>query len=304
MTAVETRQKRAKKENQPPAYDRPAGARRGISITAILPTTVLLLAAVYFLLPVVWVFFSATKSSAELFTTPSFTFGTALWDNIVELFAYENGSFAKWLGNSFLYSIVGALASTLFSAGAGYALAMYEFRGKRAIMVGLLGGVLLPTITLAIPQYLLFAQIGLANTYWAVLIPTMITPFGIYLAYVFARASVPVELLEAARVDGSSEWRTFRSVGLPLLFPGLVTIFLLQFIGAWNNFLLPYIMLTKTDLFPITVAMYMMLNRGGSEPILYTLAIAGAAIAIIPVVAFVLVLQRYWRLDLVSGSLK
>ncbi|MGW8482082.1 carbohydrate ABC transporter permease [Microbacterium sp. NPDC055903] len=304
MSVLTTREKR-ETAARPPAFDRPAGdKRRGVPIAAILPTTVLILAAVYFLLPVVWVFFSATKSSAELFTTPSFSLGTALWDNIVELFTYENGGFAKWLGNSFLYSIVGALASTLFSAGAGYALAMYEFRGKRAIMIGLLGGVLLPTITLAIPQYLLFAQIGLANTYWAVLIPTMITPFGIYLAYVFARASVPVELLEAARVDGSSEWRTFRAVGLPMLMPGLVTIFLLQFIGAWNNFLLPYIMLTKTDLFPITVAMYMMLNRGGSEPILYTLAIAGAAIAIIPVVAFVLVLQRYWRLDLVSGSLK
>ncbi|MFB7251248.1 carbohydrate ABC transporter permease [Microbacterium sp. NPDC056234] len=305
MTLLSTREKRASSGSRPPAHDRPAGSRRrGVPIAAILPTTVLIVSAVYFLLPVVWVFFSATKSSAELFTTPAFSFGTALWDNLVALFAYENGGFAKWLGNSFFYSIVGALASTLFSAGAGYALAMYDFRGKHAIMVGLLGGVLLPTITLAIPQYLLFAQIGLANTYWSVLIPTMITPFGIYLAYVFARASMPVELLEAARVDGSSEWRTFRSIGLPMLLPGLVTIFLLQFIGAWNNFLLPYIMLTDPDLFPITVSMYMMLNRGGSEPILYTLAIAGAAVAIIPVVAFVLVLQRYWRLDLVSGSLK
>lgn len=270
----------------------------------LLPTVVLLVAAAYFLLPIVWVFFSATKSSSELFTTPSFTFGSALWQNITELFTYERGGFSRWLGNSFFYSITGALASTLFSAGAGYALAMYDFRGKKAVMVGLLAGVLLPTITLAIPQYLLFAKVGLANTYWAVLIPTMITPFGIYLAFVFAWASVPQELLEAARVDGSSEWRTFRSIGLPLLLPGLVTIFLLQFIGAWNNFLLPYIMLTKSDLFPITVAMYMMLNRGGSEPILYTLAIAGAAVAIIPVVTFVLILQRYWRLDLVSGSLK
>lgn len=305
MTIIESNRERAERVGtSAPVDDRPARRRPAASVIAILPTTVLVLAAVYFLLPVVWVFFSATKSSAELFTTPSFTFGTALLDNISDLFTYEDGGFSKWLGNSFLYSVVGAFASTLFSAGAGYALAMYDFRGKRAIMVGLLGGVLLPTITLAIPQYLLFAQIGLANTYWAVLIPTMITPFGIYLAYVFARASVPVELLEAARVDGSSEWRTFRAVGLPMLLPGLVTIFLLQFIGAWNNFLLPYIMLTKSDLFPITVAMYMMLNRGGSEPILYTLAIAGAAIAIIPVVAFVLVLQRYWRLDLVSGSLK
>ena len=150
----------------------------------------------------------------------------------------------------------------------------------------------------------LFAQLGITNTYWAVLIPVAITPFGIYLAYVFARASVPLEMIEASRVDGSGELRTFRSIGLPLLVPGLVTIFLLQFIGAWNNFLLPYIMLDKPDLFPITVAMYLMLNRGGSEPVLYSLAIAGSAVAIVPVVAFVLILQRFWRLDLVSGSIK
>jgi multiple sugar transport system permease protein len=290
------------REDAPPAP--PAHRRARPSWGGVFPTLVLLACAVYFLLPVVWVLFSATKSTGELFSTPAFSFGSSLVSNILDLFSYENGSFVRWLGNSFGYSLVGAFVSTLFSAGAGYALAMYDFRGKRAVMVGLLGGVLLPTITLAIPQYLLFAQLGLANTYWSVLVPMTITPFGIYLAWVFARASVPVELLEAARVDGSSEWRTFRSVGLPLLLPGLVTIFLLQFIGAWNNFLLPYIMLTDSDLFPVTVAMHMMLNRGGSEPVLYSLAIAGSAVAIIPVIAFVLLLQRYWRLDLVSGSLK
>jgi multiple sugar transport system permease protein len=278
--------------------------RRAVPWGTLFPTLVLLGAAAYFLLPVVWVAFSATKSTGELFTTPSFAAGANLADNLVELFRYEEGRFSLWLANSFLYSVAGAALSTLFSAGAGYALAVYQFPGKRAIMVGLVGGVLLPGITLTIPQYMLFAQLGLTNTYWAVLIPVSITPFGIYLAYVFARASVPQEMVEAARVDGSGEWRSFRSIGLPLLVPGLVTIFLLQFIGAWNNFLLPYIMLDEPDLFPITVAMYLMLHRGGSEPVLYSLAVAGSAVAIVPVIAFVLILQRFWRLDLVSGSIK
>lgn len=283
----------------------PVSARRhGLPWGAIFPTLVLLGAAAYFLLPVVWVAFSATKSTGELFTTPSFAFGANLVDNFVELFRYEDGAFSLWLANSFLYSVAGAGLSTLLSAGAGYALAVYQFPGKRVVMVGLVGGVLLPGITLTIPQYMLFAQLGITNTYWAVLIPVSITPFGIYLAYVFARASVPLEMIEASRVDGSGELRTFRSIGLPLLVPGLVTIFLLQFIGAWNNFLLPYIMLDKPELFPITVAMYLMLNRGGSEPVLYSLAVAGSAVAIVPVVAFVLILQRFWRLDLVSGSIK
>ncbi|PJJ70748.1 multiple sugar transport system permease protein [Diaminobutyricimonas aerilata] len=279
----------------------PARARQPRNVIA---TIVLLGAVVYFLLPIVWVLFSSTKTTGELFTTPAFSFGSGFFDNIVDLFQYQGGAFAVWLGNSFLYSIVGATLSTIVSAAAGYALALYDFPGKKAIMIGLLAGVLLPTITLAIPQYMLFAQWGLTNTYWAVLIPVSITPFGIYLAFVYAKASVPVELLEAGRVDGSSEFRTFSSIGLPLLLPGLVTIFLLQFIGVWNNFLLPYIMQSDADLAPITVAMYLMLNRGGSEPILYSIAIAGSAVAVIPVVAFVLLLQRFWRLDLISGSIK
>jgi multiple sugar transport system permease protein len=286
---------------RPPA---PRAPGRGVPWGALFPTLALLGAAAYFLLPVVWVAFSATKSTGELFTTPSFVFGTHLVDNFVALFQHEDGRFSLWLANSFLYSVAGAGLSTLFSAGAGYALAVYRFPGKRIIMVGLVGGVLLPGITLTIPQYMLFAQLGITNTYWAVLIPVSITPFGIYLAYVFARASVPQEMIEAARVDGSGEWRSFFSIGLPLLVPGLVTIFLLQFIGVWNNFLLPYIMLERSELFPVTVAMYLMLNRGGSEPVLYSLAVAGSAVAIVPVIAFVLVLQRFWRLDLVSGSLK
>ncbi len=296
--------------------DAPQRSRRGTTRPAprrttpkrtrlnVLPTIVLLGAVFYFLLPLLWVLFSSTKTTGELFTTPSFTIGTGLTDNLVDLFTYQDGAFSRWLANSFLYALGGATLSTLLSAGAGYALALYDFPGKRGIMVGLLGGVLLPTITLAIPQYMLFAQLNLTNTYWAVLIPVSITPFGIYLAYVYARASVPKELLEAARVDGSKEFRTFASIGLPLLLPGLVTIFLLQFIGVWNNFLLPYIMQSDSDLAPITVAMYLMLNRGGSEPILYTMAIAGAAVAVIPVILFVVFLQRFWRLDLISGSIK
>ena len=283
-------------------------ASRSLTLTqrlgGIVPTIVLLIASLYFLFPMVWILFAATKTTGELFSTDSFTFGSGLMANLSDLFNYENGQFSRWLGNSFIYSIGGALLSTIISAAAGYALALYNFPGKKTVMIGLLAGVLLPTITLAIPQYTMFAQLGLTNTYWAVLIPASITPFGIYLSYVFARGSVPQELLEAARVDGSKEFRTFASIGLPLLLPGLVTVFLLQFIGAWNNFLLPYIMQSDSRLAPITVAMYMMLNRGGSEPVLYSMTIAGALVAIIPVVLFVIVLQRFWRLDLISGSLK
>lgn len=273
-------------------------------VDGVIPTIALLAAVAYFLFPLLWVVFAATKNTGELFRMDAFAIGSGLGGNLQDLWAYEQGRFPRWMLNSFIYSIGGATLSTLVSSAAGYALALYDFPGRKAFMFGLLGGVLLPTITLAIPQYMLFARMGITNTYWAVLLPLSITPFGIYLAFVYAKVSVPPELLEAARVDGAKELRTFAEVGLPLMVPGLVTVFMLQFIGAWNNFLLPYIMQSSSNMQPITVAIYLMLNRGGSEPVYYAMAVTAALIAVIPVVALVLLLQRFWRLDLISGSLK
>src|SRR5699024_6749680 len=147
-------------------------------------------------------------------------------------------------------------------------------------------------------------SLGMSNTYLAVLLPSIISPFAIYLARVFAAASVPSELLEAARIDGSGEYRIFFSISLKMMIPGLVTIFLLQFVAIWNNFLLPFIMLSNDRLYPITLGLYTMLNRGATQSAFYSLTIMGAAVSVIPLVALVLILQRFWRVDLLTGGLK
>jgi multiple sugar transport system permease protein len=121
---------------------------------------------------------------------------------------------------------------------------------------------------------------------------------------VYARSAVPTETLEAARIDGAGEWRTFVTVVLPLMVPGMVTVFLLQFIGSWNNFLLPYIMLSNQNYYPLTVGLFTLLSRGSGSPTLYGLVITGAAVSIVPLVLLTLFLQRFWRLDLVSGGIK
>lgn len=118
------------------------------------------------------------------------------------------------------------------------------------------------------------------------------------------QSAVPTETMEAARIDGAGELRIFRSIGLPLMVPGMVTVFPLTFVGIWNNFLLPYIMLSNQDFYPLTVGLYTLLSKGSGSPQLYTLAITGAAIAVIPLIALVMLLQKYWRLDLVSGGIK
>jgi multiple sugar transport system permease protein len=278
--------------------------RRPMQRTRVIPTILLLIGAAYTLIPIVWVITASTKSRGELFTTFSFLPGTGFLENLGDLSTYGGGQFWLWAFNSVIYAGGGALLSTIVSASAGYALARYRFRGRALVFSVLLAGVMLPQITLAIPQYLLMSEIGLANSYLSVLLPSIINPFGIYLACIYAQSSVPDETLEAARIDGASELRSFTSVALPMMVPGLVTVFMLQFIGIWNNFLLPFIMLSDESKFPLTTGLYLLLNRGTGSPALYSLAIMGALLSIIPIVALMLFLQRFWKLDLISGSLK
>ena len=208
------------------------------------------------------------------------------------------------MANTALYAGVGALASTLVSAMAGYGLAKFVFAGKKAVFNVILAGVLVPGVVLAIPQYLLLAKVGMTNTYWSVLLPSMISPYGIYLARIYAAASVPDDVIEAARTDGAREWRVFSSISVPMMMPGLVTVFLFQFVAIWNNFMLPYIMLGNDRLFPITVGLSGLLNQGASQPAMYTSVITGALLSILPLGALFLTLQRYWQVDLAAGAVK
>ncbi len=289
-----------------PGSARSAGSsRRGVGERpSALSTILLLLGALYCLLPVAWVLVASTKSGGELFSTFTFAPSTHLLDNVADLADYRGGLFWRWMANTALYAGVGAALSAVVSAMAGYGLAKYAFRGKTVVFNALLAGVLVPGVVLAIPQYLLLAQVGLTNTYWSVLLPSIISPYGIYLARIYAAASVPDEVVEAARTDGAGELRTFTQVALPMMAPGLVTVFLFQFVAIWNNFMLPYIMLGDDRLFPLTVGLSGLLNQGASQPALYTLVITGALLSIVPLVALFLLLQRFWQVDLAAGAVK
>ncbi|WP_426503990.1 carbohydrate ABC transporter permease [Dactylosporangium sp. McL0621] len=271
---------------------------------AVLPSFVLVLGALYCLLPIVWVVTASTKTNGELFRTFTLAPGTALLDNIGDLSRYQGGIYWQWILNTALYAGVGALLSTAVSAISGYTLAKYRFPGRDTVFNVLLAGVLVPAVVLAIPQYLLLASLHLTDTYWSVLLPSILSPYGIYLARIYAAAAVPDSLVEAARTDGAGDLRIFASVAVPSMVPGLVTVFLFQFVAIWNNFLLPYIMLTSDDRFPVTVGLYTMLKQGNTTPVLYTLVVTGALLSITPLVLLFLTLQRYWRVDLLSGAVK
>lgn len=293
--------------------DRPTTARRrerAGSTTmrsdrpSAISTGILILGAIYCLFPVFWVLMAATKSGGELFSTFTLAPSTHLFDNIVELTQYRDGLFWRWMLNTALYAGIGAIASTWVSAISGYVLAKFDFPGKRTVFSILLMGVLVPGVILAIPQYFLLANVGLTNTFWGVLLPQIISPYGIYLARIYAAAAVPTDVIEAARTEGAGEFRIFARIAMPMMLPGLVTIFLFQFVAIWNNFMLPYIMLGDDSLFPITVGLNGLLNQGASAPALYTLVITGALLAIVPLILIFLILQRFWRVDLAAGAVK
>ncbi|WP_435742979.1 carbohydrate ABC transporter permease [Microbacterium sp. PMB16] len=264
----------------------------------------LILGSAYMVLPLLWLVFAATKSAGELYSGNAFAFGTDLIANMQRLLAQDDGIFLRWLGNSILYAGVGAIVGGFVSLMAGYAFDKFEFRGKRALYAFVLVGVLIPNTATVIPLYLLAASMGLTNTIWAVLIPTLCNPFSVYLARVFSSGYLPAETLEAARVDGAGPIRSFLQVGLPMLVPGFVTIALFQFVAIWNNFMLPLIMLQDRSLFPSSVGIALWQSQVQQNPEFSTLVIAGSFVSVLPLIIAFVMLQRFWRAGLSAGSVK
>jgi multiple sugar transport system permease protein len=264
----------------------------------------------YYLVPVWWLAVNATKSNTDLYSSAALWFGSTngILENIAATFTQDEGAFGRWLLNTVLYTGVGGLGALVVSGLAGYGFAKYEFPGKRLIFAALLGIMMIPLTALVIPQYLLMAGLGFVNTPWAVILPSMLNPFAVYLVRVFAQDSVADEVLEAARIDGAGEWRAFRSIALFILRPALATVLIFSLVGIWNNYFLPLLMLSDSELYPITVGLADWYARaeataGASTP-LFNLVITGSLISVVPLVVAFLGLQRYWVGGLAMGSLK
>ncbi len=281
-----------------------ANPRKSVALTLFTG-----LFAVYALLPMIWLLINATKSQADFVSSFGLAFGDdfALWDNVVQVFTFQDGIFARWLGNTVLYVVVGAVVSTFFAALGGYALAKHDFVGKRVFLLIVLGSISVPGIALAIPQFLLFAQLGITNTPWAVLIPSFINPFGLYLMWVFSAQAVPDGLIEAARIDGAGEFRIFAQIAFPLLAPATVTVLLFSFVSIWNNYFLPLIMLKDPAWYPLTIGINQWNKLGstaGNGELIQNLVITGSLLTIVPLVIAFLSLQRYWQSGLSLGAIK
>jgi multiple sugar transport system permease protein len=274
-----------------------------------LLTVLLWICVLYFVLPLWWLLVSSTKSNSALFSTFGLWFGGDfnLLDNLQTLFSVRGGIFPRWILNTVIYSVVSAVGATLLAAMAGYAFAKYDFPGRKALFSLTLGAIMIPLTALALPTYLLFSSAGLTDTPWAIIIPSLVSPFGVYLMRVYAADAVDDSLIEAARVDGAGENRIFWQVGMRLLGPGLVTVFLFALVGTWNNYFLPLIMLNTSDLYPLTVGLAQLqaaASAGGGAQALFSTVITGSFVSILPLIVAFLFLQRYWQSGLASGSVK
>jgi multiple sugar transport system permease protein len=283
----------------------PAPRRR-----STLLTVAMLIFFLYAIFPLFWLVISSTKTTNDLFSTFGLWFGHqfTLVSNIRQTLSYDNGEYLRWLGNTLVYSVTSAVGAACIATFSGYGFAKYAFRGRGPLLGAVLGTIMVPTTALAIPTYLLFSKAGLVDTPWAVILPSLVSPFGFFLMWVYTRDAVHDSLLDAARIDGAGELAIFFRVSLRSLVPGFVTVVLFTLVATWNNYFLPLIMLSNPKYFPITVGLSAWESQtaggGGSNSALVSMVVTGSMLSVIPLILAFIFLQRYWQSGLSAGAVK
>ncbi|MER5556575.1 carbohydrate ABC transporter permease [Streptomyces sp. NPDC002793] len=266
---------------------------------------VVLVSVLYTLLPVLWLVLASGKDRDALFSSNILSLSDfSFVQNMRDLFAMDGGLYGRWYGNSLLYAVLGAALGALISIACGYAFDKYRFAHKEKLFGLVLAAVMVPQTVLALPLYLMASGTGLVNTFWAVFIPVLFNPFGVYLGRIFSQGYVPDEVLEAARMDGAGELAAYVRVALRMLGPGLVTIFLFQLTAIWNNFFLPMVMLSEQDLYPVSLGLYSWNSAASVSPEYYPVVVMGSLLAVVPLILAFALLQRFWRSGLTAGAVK
>lgn len=288
---------------------RPLGGGRAKAGSALRVAT-LLVFALFFAGPVVWLILAPTKERAALFRSNPYAFGSirSLSHTASNLFSYNHGEIFVWLLNSVVYTVASLLIAVLVCIPAGYALAKYDFPGRKLLLTATLIAMMVPVAALVLPLFLEMHVLGLIGSPLSVIVPLGLYPFGVYLAYVYYRQSLPNSLLESARIDGAGEFGVFRRVAVPLSKPLAALLGFLAFVHIWNNFFLPFVMLNDDRSYTLQVGLMNLLQSTGAinpEGGLTTLPIhePEAALAAIFTVFPVLVVYLFAQRFVVAGQL-
>jgi multiple sugar transport system permease protein len=273
--------------------------------------------AVFFVIPLAWLLLVPTKSTTQLtglhgehpFSFGSFEQLAENWNNLV---TFQDGIIWTWLGNSVLYSGVALVVTLVVTIPAGYALAMTNFRFRRALLISTLMVMLIPNTALVLPIFLEINAVGLVGTPWAVILPFSFFPFGVYLTYIYFSTSISHDLLDAARVDGADEFRVFRRIAVPLATPVIALVGFFNFVGNWNNYFLPFIMEPGSRKMPVQVGLAELIsntpvfNPTNVASLTISLSQLGLAtlISVAPVLIVFMFSQRFLVAGLTAGATK
>ena len=296
---------------RPPGGERTR--RRGRALRNPLPALVLALFVVFFVLPVLWLVLAATKTDDQLVHGNPLSFGSwhALRANWDALTGYQGDVIFQWLRNSAVYSFLALVITLCVAIPAGYALAMTEFRGRRTLLIATLVVMLMPNATLVVPLFLEINAVHLIGSMWSIILPYAFYPFGVYLAYIYFSTTLPRDLLEAARLDGCSEFGAFRRIALPLAAPMVALVGFFSFVANWTNYFLPYVLLPQSNQFPVQVGLGTLLDDVPQfNPTVGALAVQrpelalATLLAITPVLVVFLFSQRYLVAGMLAGATK
>ncbi|HEV8439601.1 MAG TPA: carbohydrate ABC transporter permease [Methylomirabilota bacterium] len=269
------------------------------ALAGLVVNGLLLGAGAISLFPLLWMVSASLMSPGETSTfPPPLLPGHATFGNYRELFA--RAGIGRALANSVFLTTAVTLVSLLFNVAAGYAFAKLRFAGRDRIFKVLLSALVIPSQVAMVPLFLLLKHLGLVSTYGGVIVPAMASIFGIFLVRQYA-LSIPDGLLEAARIDGASEFRIFGSVIVPVLKPIIVTLAVFTLLGTWNDFMWPLIVLSDKDLYTLPVALASLSREHVQDN---ELMMAGSVLTTLPVLLVFLLLQRYYIQGLMVGSIK
>jgi multiple sugar transport system permease protein len=277
---------------------RAPGARR----EAVIVNGLLVLGLVVMMAPLYWMVIASVKTTPELagkhITWWPHTFTTSSFSRLAQLIDLKQAYL-----NSTIVSLTVTASNVLFCSMLGYALAKLKFPGRNVVFGVVLGTLMIPSTVLIIPLFVLVHQLGLLNTLLGAALPTLVTPFGVFLMRQFFLV-VPDSLLEAGRIDGAGEWRMFFRISLPLVGPGAATLGILTFLGSWNNFLWPMIVLQDSSKYtvPVSVATFAVdpNQAQGSNGVL----MAGSVAVVLPVILVFIALQRYFTKGVAASGIK